>query len=108
MVVTILRLYLSSCQEELCIKMKENVWILKLNICYCFFLNKNLNLNSHMWKFTSRSDGYYLKHLASLSGLKWNASSNVYWGNKTENKCLIMTELTEVKGLHLPLVEFII
>lgn len=107
MVVTILRLYLSSWQEELCIKMKENVSILKLNMVFSL-KNKNLNLNSHMWEFTCRSDGYDLKELASLSGLKWNASSNVYWGNKTENKCLIMTELTEVKGLHLPLVEFII
>lgn len=87
--------------------MKENVSILKLNMVFSL-TNKNLNLNSHMWEFTCRSDCYFLKHLASLSGLKWNASSNVYWGNKTENKCLIMTELTEVKGLHLPLVEFII
>lgn len=87
--------------------MKENVWILKLNMVFSL-KNKNLNLNSHMWEFTCRSDGYDPKELASLSGLKWNASSNVYWGNKTENKCLIMTELTEVKGLHLPLVEFII
>lgn len=87
--------------------MKENVSILKLNMVFSL-TNKNLNLNSHMWEFTCRSDGYDLKELASLSGLKWNASSNVHWGNKTENKCLIMTELTEVKGLHLPLVEFII
>lgn len=42
--------------------MKENVSILKLNMVFSL-KNKNLNLNSHMWEFTCRSDGYDLKEL---------------------------------------------
>lgn len=74
-----------------------------------FFLkNKNLNLNSYMWEFICRFDGYDFKELVFLSGLKWNVSSNVYWGNKIENKCLIMIEFIEVKCFYLFFVEFII
>lgn len=42
--------------------MKENVSNLKLNMVFSL-KNKNLNLNSHMWEFTRRSDGYDLKEL---------------------------------------------
>lgn len=87
--------------------MKENVLILKLNMVF-FLKNKNLNLNSYMWEFICRFDGYDFKELVFLSGLKWNVSSNVYWGNKIENKCLIMIEFIEVKCFYLFFVEFII
>lgn len=87
--------------------MKENVLILKLNMVF-FLKNKNLNLNSYMWEFICRFDGYDFKELVFLGGLKWNVSSNVYWGNKIENKCFIMIEFIEVKGFYLFFVEFII
>lgn len=87
--------------------MKENVLILKLNMVF-FLKNKNLNLNSYMWEVICRFDCYFFKYLVFLSGLKWNVSSNVYWGNKIENKCLIMIEFIEVKGFYLFFVEFII
>lgn len=59
-----------------------------------------------MWEFICRFDCYFFKYLVFLSGLKWIV--NVYWGNKIENKCLIMIEFIEVKGFYLFFVEFII
>lgn len=45
--------------------MKENVLILKLNMVF-FLKNKNLNLNSYMWEFICRFDGYDFKELEML------------------------------------------
>lgn len=70
MVVAIVRLFKSTIEEEICIKIKEKNQIQKLKSVTCNFslLNNDIYLNISYRKYYGSSDGWSVDQQASLKG----------------------------------------